>query len=45
MIPLVAPRILVGAKAGLLNFRPAILDHYTLWNADELYWSPAAPSR
>ena len=44
MIPLVAPRILVGAKAGLLNFRPAILDHYTLWNADELSWS-APPSR
>lgn len=40
LIPLVAPRILVGAKAGLVNFRPAILDHYTLWNADELSWGP-----
>lgn len=38
MIPLVAPRILVGAKTGLMNFRPAILDHYTLWNVDELFW-------
>jgi peptide/nickel transport system substrate-binding protein len=45
MIPLLAPRILVGAKAGLRNFRPAILDHYTLWNADELYWGAPAPSR
>jgi peptide/nickel transport system substrate-binding protein len=45
MIPLVAPRILVGAKAGLLNFRPAILDHYTLWNAEELSWGSGAPAR
>jgi len=39
MIPLLAPSILVGAKQGLLNFRPAILDHYVLWNAEELGWS------
>jgi hypothetical protein len=45
MIPLVAPRILVGAKAGLLNFRPAILDHYTLWNAEELAWGQAPAGR
>jgi len=45
MIPLVAPRILVGAKAGLRNFRPAILDHYTLWNAEELAWGRAPASR
>jgi len=38
LIPLVAPDILVGAKKNLGNFRPALLDHYTLWNADELYW-------
>lgn len=43
MIPLVAPRILVGAKTGLMNFRPAILDHYTLWNVDELFWHSKAP--
>ncbi|MGE0455087.1 MAG: ABC transporter substrate-binding protein [Vicinamibacteria bacterium] len=43
MLPLVAPNILVGAKASLLNLRPAILDHYLLWNADELAWrSPGA---
>jgi peptide/nickel transport system substrate-binding protein len=38
IIPLVSPSILVGVKKGLENFRPAILSHYTLWNADELYW-------
>jgi len=37
LICLVSPHILVGAKATLGNFQPAILDHYTLWNADELY--------
>jgi peptide/nickel transport system substrate-binding protein len=46
LIPLVTPNILVGAKAGLGNFRPAVLDHYTLWNIDELYWrAPAAGRR
>lgn len=35
---LVSPNILVGAKTKLANFQPAILDHYTLWNADELFW-------
>ena len=38
MIPLVSPNVLVGAKATLGNFRPAILDPTVLWNADELYW-------
>ncbi len=41
MIPLVGPNVLVGAKQGLGNFRPAILDHYVLWNADELFWRRA----
>lgn len=35
---LASPNILTAAKAGLGNFRPAILDHYTLWNAEELFW-------
>lgn len=43
LIPLVAPHIIVGAKEGLVNFRPAILDPYALWNADELAWR--APRR
>jgi peptide/nickel transport system substrate-binding protein len=38
LIPLVSPSVLVGAKEGLGNLRPAILDHSVLWNADELFW-------
>ena len=38
LIPLVSPNVLVGAKEGLGNFRPAILDPYVLWNAEELFW-------
>jgi peptide/nickel transport system substrate-binding protein len=34
---LATPNILAGSKPEVGNFRPAILDHYTLWNADELY--------
>lgn len=38
IICLAGPNILVGAKANLGNFRPAILEHYTLWNVEELFW-------
>ena len=38
MICLVSPNILVGAKNSLGNFRPSILDHYTLSNVEELFW-------
>jgi peptide/nickel transport system substrate-binding protein len=38
IICLATPNILVGAKANLGNFRPAILEPYTLWNVDELFW-------
>jgi peptide/nickel transport system substrate-binding protein len=38
VICLVSPYVLVGAKSSLGNFRPAILDHYTLHNVDELFW-------
>ena len=41
IVCLVSPNILVGAKVKLANFQPAILDHYTLWNADELFWQPS----
>ena len=34
---LATPNILAGAKAEIGNFQPALLDHYTLWNADQLY--------
>ena len=38
VIFLVSPRVLVGAKSRIENFRPAVLDHSTLWNVEELYW-------
>ncbi|HLJ88597.1 MAG TPA: ABC transporter substrate-binding protein [Candidatus Angelobacter sp.] len=38
MIFLASPNILTGAQSALRNFRPAIIDNYILWNADELYW-------
>jgi len=38
IVSLASPNILVGAKEGLGNFRAAVLDPYTLWNADELFW-------
>lgn len=38
-ISLVSPHILVGARAKLGNFRPGILPPYTLWNAEELFWT------
>src|SRR5882724_11008588 len=34
---LATPNILAGAKAEIGNFQPALLDHYTLWNADQIY--------
>ncbi len=43
LIPLVSPHILVGARKGLENFRPALLDHYTLWNIEELCWRRSGP--
>lgn len=42
LICLVSPNILVGASRGLGNFQPAVLDHYTLWNVERLYWTTAA---
>ena len=40
LIPLASGNILVGGKDALGNFRPAILDPYTLWNVEELYLRP-----
>jgi len=37
VIFLATPDVLVGAKNNVGNFRPAVLDPYALWNADELY--------
>ncbi len=37
VICLVSPDILVGAKDRVGNFRPATLNNYTLWNAEQLF--------
>ena len=42
MIYLVCPNILVGAQENLGNFHPAIIEQYTFWNAEELFWHPPA---
>lgn len=42
MICLVSPHVLVGASDDVGNFNPAILDPFTLWNADELFWKGPA---
>ena len=43
IICLASPHILVGARSDLGNFRPSVLEHYSLWNADELFWrSPSS---
>jgi len=34
---LATPNVLSAAKAQIGNFHPAVFDHYTLWNADQLY--------
>jgi peptide/nickel transport system substrate-binding protein len=45
MIFLTSPHVLVAARGGLGNFRPALLDHHTLWNADRLYVADRAPGK
>jgi peptide/nickel transport system substrate-binding protein len=43
LVPLVSPNLLAGAKSGLANFQPALIEPYTLWNIEQLYWrAPAA---
>jgi peptide/nickel transport system substrate-binding protein len=42
MIYLASPNILVGARENLGNFHPAIIEQYTFWNAEELFWHPPA---
>ncbi|MCP3956590.1 MAG: ABC transporter substrate-binding protein [bacterium] len=39
LILLVSPHILVGARGEIDNFNPAVLEHPTLWNVEELFWS------
>ncbi len=38
LICLASPNILVAARKNLGNFEPAVVDHYTLWNAERLFW-------
>jgi peptide/nickel transport system substrate-binding protein len=42
MVYLASPNILMGAQEDLGNFRPAIIEQYTFWNADELFWHTPA---
>ena len=42
MIFLVSPHVLAGSASALGNFRPTVLGHSTLWNAEELYWKSSA---
>jgi peptide/nickel transport system substrate-binding protein len=42
VVYLASPDILVGAQEDLGNFRPAIIEQYTFWNADELFWHTPA---
>lgn len=42
MVYLATPNILVGAREDLGNFRPAIIEQYTFWNAEELFWRTPA---
>ena len=45
LICLASPNILVGAKSGLANFRPAILDDYVLWNIETLSWKKSGSAK
>lgn len=43
IIPLVSPNVLVGARKGLGNFRPTVLDPHALWNVEQLFWRERRP--
>jgi peptide/nickel transport system substrate-binding protein len=45
LVPLVSPNLLAGAKRDLANFQPALIEPYTLWNIDQLFWRSAAGAR
>jgi peptide/nickel transport system substrate-binding protein len=45
LVPLVSPNLLSGAKRNLANFQPALIEPYTLWNVERLYWRDAAGGR
>jgi peptide/nickel transport system substrate-binding protein len=37
MVFLVSPNVVVAQRGTVGNFRPAVMDHFTLWNSGELY--------
>ena len=41
---LATPNVLVGARGDLANFQPSVLDPYTLWNVEQLYFKPQGTS-
>jgi len=43
LLPLVSPHVLAGARSQLANFHPAVMDHFTLWNVEEFYWTGGTP--
>lgn len=45
MIFLASPHVLVAAHEDLGNIRPAIIENYLLWNADEIFWRTPAGKR
>ncbi|MGE3354948.1 MAG: ABC transporter substrate-binding protein, partial [Planctomycetota bacterium] len=45
IVPLISPNVVVAARRSLGNLRPAVLDHYTLWNADSLFWQSSGSTR
>jgi peptide/nickel transport system substrate-binding protein len=44
MIFLVSPNVVVAQRGNVGNFRPAVMDHFTLWNAGELFLRKGRPA-
>jgi len=45
MIFLVSPNVVVAQRGNVGNFRPAVMDHFTLWNAGELFLRKSGPAQ
>lgn len=45
MIFLVSPNVVVARANTVGNFRPAVLDHQTLWNVEDLFLSKGGPAK
>ena len=45
MIFLASPNVVVAQRGNVGNFRPAVLDHQTLWNVEELFLVKGQPSK